>query len=74
MKQKIIKIIKDLWERSKGNRTIFLQMIWLAIEAGLIPITGPWLIFARGLLGILTGTTLYEHKKAGFFKKEKLNK
>jgi hypothetical protein len=68
---KIKDFLKDLWERAKGNRTIFLQMIWIAIEAGLIPVTGPWLVFVRGILGLLVGKTIYEHQKAGFFNNKK---
>lgn len=66
---KIKKILNDLWLYSKGNKTIFLQMVWIAIESGVIILTGPWLLFARGILSILIGGSLYDHHKSGFFKK-----
>lgn len=72
MKQKTEEFLSDLWAIAKGNRTIILQMLWLAIETGLIPLTGPWLLFARGVLGLLTGKALQLHHKAGYFSKKKL--
>jgi len=65
--KKIKKILKDIWKFSKGNKTIFLQMVWLAIEAGLIPLTGGWLIFVRGIIALLTGGSLWDHYKKGYF-------
>lgn len=67
MMKKIKELLKKLWKLAQGNKTIFLQMVWLAIEAGLIPITGPWLIFVRSVLSLFIGGSLWDHYKKGFF-------
>ncbi len=70
--KKVKEFLKDLWLLAKGNKTIFLQAVWIAVEVGLIPITGPWLLFVRGLIGLLTTGALYDHAKSGHFSTKKL--
>jgi len=47
----------------KGNKTIIVSVLWGCLEAGLFPITGGWLTFARILLGTLGAGALYDHRK-----------
>jgi hypothetical protein len=72
MKEKIKKLINGAWLFAKGNKTIFLSILWGCIEAGLIPITGGWLIFVRIILTACGAYSLLDHKKAGFFSTRKI--
>lgn len=72
MKEKIQKLLKKAWAISKGNRSIFLSIVWGCIEAGLIPITGGWLTFTRIVLSTLGAYTLNEHRKSGLFTSKKI--
>ena len=70
--KKFKKFLKDLWLIAKGNKTILCSLLFAAVEAGLIPLTGPWLTFAKIILGSATAGSLYDHYKSGFFSKKKL--
>lgn len=72
MKQKIKQLLEQSWLFAKGNKTIFLSILWGMIEAGLIPITGGWLIFVRIVLTVLGGSALFDHAKSGFFSTKKM--
>jgi ABC-type branched-subunit amino acid transport system permease subunit len=72
MKEKIYSLLEKIWNISKGNRTIFLSILWGCVEAGLIPITGGWLTFARIVFTALGAYTVKKHAKAGHFSPKKM--
>lgn len=61
--KKIKELLKEIWLLAKGNKTIFLSILWGCIEAGLIPITGGWLTLIRIILSTLGAGALYDHRK-----------
>jgi len=69
---KVKVLFNKLWLLAKGNKTIFFTMLWAAIEAGLIPLTGGWITFARILLAPLISGSIYDHYKSGHFKAVKM--
>jgi hypothetical protein len=72
MKKTIKDLIEKAWAFAKGNKSIFLSILWGMIEAGLIPLTGGWLIFVRIVITVLGGASLWDHTKSGFFSTKKI--
>jgi len=67
MKKKIKDILNKIWGFAEGNKTIFCQAVWLAIESGLIPVTGIALKLVRIVMFLITGESARRHYKKGFF-------
>lgn len=65
------RLLKKLWKLADGNKTIFGSLLLAALEAGLIPVTGGWLVFLKWAVRILTGAALGHHIQKGYFSPKK---